>query len=127
MADEEVGILHSSLSTYNPNNVFIMDELGLFYRAIPQYSYLLESEGDKRQHGRGTKRMKAKDRLTVVLWANATGTVKISPVVVGSARKPRCFTNERHVIPIFPKAMLGVTMLYLGGGGMKYFYLKFIS
>ena len=27
----------------------------------------------------------------------------------------------------FPKAMHGVTKLYLGGGGMKYFYLKFIS
>eukprot|EP00731_Ephydatia_muelleri_P002244 Em0001g2244a len=47
MADEEVEIL---LSTYNPN-VFNMDELSLFYRAIPQYSYLLESEGEKRQHG----------------------------------------------------------------------------
>ena len=32
MADEEVEIL---LSTYNPN-VFNMDELSLFYRAIPQ-------------------------------------------------------------------------------------------
>eukprot|EP00731_Ephydatia_muelleri_P034635 Em0069g10a len=127
-ADEEVEILRSSLSTYNTNNVFNMDELGLFYRAIPQYSYLLESEGDKRQHGRGTKRMKAKDRLTVVLCAIATGTVKISPVVVGSARKPRCFTIERPCLPYFSQAMLGVTKLYLGGGGMKYFYqLKFIS
>ena len=54
-----------------------MDELGLFYRAIPQYSYLLESEGDKRQHGLGTKRMKAKDRLTVVLCANANDTVRL--------------------------------------------------
>ena len=45
--------------------------------------------------------MKAKDRLTVLLCANATGTVKISPVVVGSAKKPRCFTNERPCLPYF--------------------------
>ena len=56
-ADEKVEILRSSLSMYDPNNVYNMDELGLFYKAIPQYSYLLESEGDKRQHGRGTKKM----------------------------------------------------------------------
>ena len=49
-------------------------------KAIPQYSYLLESEGDKRQHGRGTKKTKAKDRLTVILCTNTTGTVKVSAV-----------------------------------------------
>ena len=46
-ADEKVEILRSSLAMYDPNNVYDMDELGLFYNAIPQYSYLLESEGDK--------------------------------------------------------------------------------
>ena len=29
-----------------------------------------------------------------------------------------------HVFPIFLKAMLDVTKLCLGGGGMKYFYLS---
>ena len=45
-ADEKVEILRSSLSMYDPNNVYNMDELGLIYKAIPQYSYLIESEVD---------------------------------------------------------------------------------
>ena len=36
--------------------------------------------------------------------ANATGTVKISPVVVGSARKPHCFTKERPCLPYFSQS-----------------------
>ena len=70
-------------------------------KAIPQYSYLLESEGDKRQHGRGTKKTKAKDRLTVILCTNTTGTVKVSAVVSGSAKKLRCFSNAPPCLPYF--------------------------
>ena len=36
---------------------------------------------------------------------------------------PHCISG--YVFPIFPKEAFGVTKLYLGGGGMKYFYQKF--
>ena len=123
MADEEVEIL---LSTYNPN-VFNMNELSLFYRAIPQYSYLLESEGEKRQHGQGIKRMKARDRLMVVLCANATGTVKISSVVVGSAKKPCCFTNERPCLPYFSQSNAWCDKAIFRRWWHEVFLPKFIS
>lgn len=40
--------------------------------------------------------MKAKDRVTLVLCVNATGTIKIKPLLVGTAKKPHCFRNDRQ-------------------------------
>ena len=45
--------------------------------------------------------MKAKDRVTVILCANATGTCKITPVVIGKAKKPRCFRLNPPQLPYY--------------------------
>ena len=52
-----------------------MDESALFYKAIPSNTYLDPSE--TRQSVRGTKDLKAKDRLTVVFCCNATGELLV--------------------------------------------------
>ena len=57
-------------------NIFNMDETALFYRTIPNRTYLPEGD-DARQSGKGTKMIKAKDRLTTILAVNAVGTVKL--------------------------------------------------
>ena len=36
--------------------------------------------------------MKAKDRITVIACVNATGSCKLPPVMIGSAKKPCSFT-----------------------------------
>ena len=59
------------------------------------------SETDKRQAGRGSKAMKAKDRITVILCVNSTGTCKIPPTVIGSAKNPRCFKDNSSKCAIF--------------------------
>ena len=41
--------------------------------------------GKSKKSARDTKQMKAKDRLTVILHVNATGTCKISPTVIKTA------------------------------------------
>ena len=46
--------LRAERGQYQPGNVFNMDESGLFYRAIPSHTYLL-NDGDVRQVGRGLK------------------------------------------------------------------------
>ena len=99
--EPEIETLRCALKEYSPDNIFNMDETGLFFRAIPNHSYLLADEGDQRQEGRGCKAMKAKDRLTVVLCVNSTGTCKVDPVVIGSAKKPRCFKEIPPVVPYF--------------------------
>ena len=59
------------LQDYPPEFVINMDESALFYKATPSVTYLAPSE--TRQSVRGTKALKAKDRLTVVFCCNATG------------------------------------------------------
>ena len=53
---------------------------------------MLKSD-DERQIGRGTTEITAKERLTLVLCLNATGTCKISPLLVGTSKQPHCFRN----------------------------------
>ena len=69
-----------------------MDESALLYRCLPNRSYVSEG-GDARQLGRGTKAMKAKDRLTMVLCVNATGSFKCAPLLIGTAKNPLCFRS----------------------------------
>ena len=63
--------LRMFLVVYDPANIFNMDESGLFYRAMPARTYLAANES--RRTVRGTKALKAKDRVTVVFCCNATG------------------------------------------------------
>jgi hypothetical protein len=95
-AESKMSVIREQLADagYKPENVFNMDETGLYYRCLPDRSYILTS-GDERQIGRGTKAMKAKDRLTLVLCFNATGTCKISPSLVGTSKQPQCFRGGK--------------------------------
>ena len=45
--------------------------------------------------------MKAKDRITVIFCTNATGSCKMTPVVIGSAKSPRCFKDTPSCLPYF--------------------------
>uniref|UniRef100_A0ABD2WEJ4 HTH CENPB-type domain-containing protein n=1 Tax=Trichogramma kaykai TaxID=54128 RepID=A0ABD2WEJ4_9HYME len=79
---------HRSLSdivkNYLPEDVFNADELGLFFKCLPDYILTLENEDC---HGG----QRSKERITVLLACNSTGTEKLTPLVIGKAVKPRCF------------------------------------
>ncbi|CAF3938391.1 unnamed protein product [Rotaria magnacalcarata] len=78
--------LSTILDGFNENDVFNADETGFFYRATPDRSLVLSNEECK-----GGK--KSKERLTVLLCSNLTGTEKLKPVVIGRSQRPRCFKN----------------------------------
>jgi uncharacterized protein YerC len=63
--------LRVQLANYHLKNIFNMDETGLFYRAMPARTYLAYNES--RKTVRGTKSLKAKDRVTLVLCVNVDG------------------------------------------------------
>ena len=63
-----------SLGGYELDHIFNMDETGHFYKAISSRTYLIS--GESKVSARGTKQMKAKDRLTVIVCTNASGTCK---------------------------------------------------
>lgn len=43
--------------------------------------------------------MSSKDRPTLVLCVNATGSCKVPSLLIGTAANPHCFRNERCPIP----------------------------
>ena len=68
---------------YSLDNIFNADETGLFYRTLPTRS--LVANGHHCEDGK-----KAKERMTVLLTASATGE-KLKPLVIGKSANPRCF------------------------------------
>lgn len=63
------------------------DETGLIYRRTPTYTYALASEGKVQ----GKKQ--SKERVTILVGANATGDDKLPLIMIGKSKKPRCFNK----------------------------------
>jgi len=82
---------------FSPNQVFNCDETGLFWKKMPRRTYITKEEKSLPGH----KPMK--DRLTLLLCANASGDMKIKPLLVYHSENPRVF-KKNHVI----KSNLGV-------------------
>lgn len=76
---EEMGVTEEQI--YNA------DETGLYYRLLPENTYVSSNEKSAAGH------KKSKERLTAMLCANAAGTHKVKPLVIGKSRKPRCFKD----------------------------------
>ena len=74
--------LHRVLKDYDLNDVYNLDETGLFNRMGP--SGILAT-------GKVAGSKKPKDRITVALTCNATGSDKRRVVVITPVKRPRCF------------------------------------
>ena len=81
--------LREKVAQYPPENVYNMDETGLFYRMIPKYTVLCAHEA---KDARGTK--PKKDRVTLIVCTNSTGTHKIPLLMVGKAKQPAAFKSQ---------------------------------
>ena len=101
-AEAKMRVMRDAIASggYQACNVFNMDETALVYKTIPNRTHLL-AKGDKRQAGKGTNQMNAKDRLTVILHINANGACKLPPVIIGSAKNPRCFRRNPPKLPYY--------------------------
>ncbi|XP_029404952.2 jerky protein homolog-like [Bactrocera dorsalis] len=76
---DEMGITEAQL--YNA------DESGLFYRMLPDRTFVAATE--KTAPGRKI----LKERITFMLCANADGSHKLKPMVIGKSANPRCFSG----------------------------------
>lgn len=65
--------------------IYNADESGIQYKLLPTKTYVAATE----KSAPGGKKMK--DRISFMLCANASGTHKLTPVVIGKAANPRCF------------------------------------
>ncbi|XP_061126126.1 tigger transposable element-derived protein 1-like [Syngnathus typhle] len=71
-----------------PQQVFNCDETGLFWKKMPKRTYLTREEKSLPGH----KPMK--DRLTLLLCANASGDCKVKPLLVYHSETPRAFKKN---------------------------------
>lgn len=74
---------------YIPQQVFNCDETGLFWKKMPNRTYITAEE----KIMPGYKPMK--DRLTLALCANASGDCKIKPLLVYHSENPRAFKSHK--------------------------------
>ena len=91
-ATPHIDTICTLIKEYELDCVYNMDETALFYKCLPNRSYLNTNNDYK--NARGTKLMKAKDRTTVFVCTNATGTDKVPLSLIGKAKSPRCFENR---------------------------------
>ncbi|GBM54415.1 Tigger transposable element-derived protein 6 [Araneus ventricosus] len=80
-----IGKLNSLLKGYDDRDIFNAYETGLFYLFLLDKTLCFE--GEKCSGGKISK-----ERLTLLLCCNMLGDFK-TPVVIGKAKKRRCFKN----------------------------------
>ena len=84
--------LREKLSDYPLDKIYNVDETALFFKLLPRRTYILPEENTPNL--RGTKSMKAKDRVTAIICTNSNRSMKISISIIEKSRNPRSFRNE---------------------------------
>lgn len=87
----------------SPHQVYNADETALYYRCLPTSTLASEEESGVKGY------KKNKDRLTVLLCANASGTHRVKPLVIGKSERPRAFRGLTH-LPVNYKAQKSAWM-----------------
>lgn len=77
---------------FNEHQIYNADETGLFWRLLPDKTYVSLAE----KTAPGLKI--AKQRITFLGCVNASGLHKIKPLVIGKAKNPRCFKNFNNPV-----------------------------
>lgn len=86
----ELNGLNALIDQYDSENVYNMDETGLFFRLLPRCTLLMPHEDVSSTRGK----KKAKERVSLVVCANATGTHKITCTMIGKYKEPACIKNR---------------------------------
>ncbi|UYV79264.1 hypothetical protein LAZ67_17001849 [Cordylochernes scorpioides] len=74
---------------YLPQQVFNCDETGLFWKKMPKRTYITAEANTMPGH------KPKKDRLTLLLCANASGDLKVKPLLVYHSENPRAFKKHK--------------------------------
>ena len=84
---------------YDTEQLFNCDETGLQFRLLPERILTCAFETS----AEGRRRLK--DRVTISVCANATGTIKLPLLLIGKAARPRCFAGvDMKNLPVVYKA-----------------------
>lgn len=75
-------------------NVYNADETGLIWKSMPATT--MATAAEKEAQGR----RESKERVTILVCANVTGSHSITPLVIGKADRQRCFKRTKDPIPM---------------------------
>lgn len=80
---------------YKPEQVFNMDETGLFWKRMPSRTFIMQEEAK----APGFKAQK--DRLNLVMCGNAAGFM-IKPGLINRSKNPRALKNKnKNGLPVY--------------------------
>lgn len=79
------------LNEYSLDSIYNVDESRLLWRSLPRKSLVSR----KKQKAPGFK--VSKDRVTIMVGANASGTHRLPLLLIGKSAKPRCFSNVKQL------------------------------
>ena len=83
---------------YTAKQVFNVDETGLYYKRMPNRTYIAKEE----KQAKGFKA--SKDRMTLLLGANANRDKKLKLLLIHRSENPRCFKNVvKSTLPVIWK------------------------
>ena len=87
-ADEFIPIMKTYMADNDllPEQIYNADETALYYRMLQDKTLSVKTDVHKHD---GFKQ--SKDRVTLLLCSNKTGTHKLNPLCIGKFAKPRCF------------------------------------
>ncbi|XP_049520395.1 tigger transposable element-derived protein 4-like [Dermacentor silvarum] len=88
--------LQSLLQEYSPDDTFNCDETGLFLKLMPEKT--LAFAGDPCHGGKHSK-----ERVTVLIGSNMSGTEKLPMLVISKSKAPRCFKGVKS-LPVLYEA-----------------------
>ena len=88
---EKLNKLYDEIITYDADRIYNMDETGIVFRMIPNYTYILPNEDVKTARGR----KKAKERVSLIVCSNATGSHKLQCSMIGKPKAPACIKGRR--------------------------------
>ncbi|KAJ6639131.1 Tigger transposable element-derived protein 4, partial [Pseudolycoriella hygida] len=86
--------LPNILMDYDANDIFNVDETGLFFKCLPKHTLTYRNE--KCYDGKFSK-----VRVSVLVGANCTGTEKLKLLVIGKSRRPRCFVKNESLPVVY--------------------------
>lgn len=83
-----------AMDGYLPENIYNADEMGISWHCLPDTTLALETE----KQAFGAKL--SKERITLLLCANASGTHKVDLLAIGKAKRPRGFPKSLSALPL---------------------------
>lgn len=82
--------LPNLIQSFELRNIFNLDETGLFYKLTPNKT--LAFNNDSCTGGKNSK-----ERVSLLIGANADGSEKLPLLMIGKSAKPRCFNNVKSL------------------------------